>query len=84
LSHTPHELAEEFPDDHATLHALKVADPHFAHIADTYHEINRRIHRIESLIEPASDETLGELKRQRLSLKDEVAAIIAAARRAVA
>jgi uncharacterized protein YdcH (DUF465 family) len=84
LSHTPHELAEEFPDDHQVLHALKISDQHFAHIADTYHEINRRVHRIESLIEPATDEVLNELKRQRLSLKDEIAAIIAAARRAVA
>ena len=84
MSHTPHELAEEFPDDHQVLHALKVSDPHFAHIADTYHEINRRVHRIESLIEPATDEVLNELKHKRLTLKDEIAAIIAAARRAVA
>ncbi|BBE72047.1 YdcH family protein [Oharaeibacter diazotrophicus] len=84
LSHVPHELAEEFPDDHAILHALKVADGNFAHLSDTYHEINRRIHRIESLIEPATDETLNELRRQRVVLKDEIAANIAAQKRDVA
>ncbi|WP_181704339.1 YdcH family protein [Chthonobacter albigriseus] len=84
MTHTPHELAAEFPDDHETLHTLKVSNPHFAHLADTYHEINRRIHRIESLIEPASDEAFSDLKRQRVNLKDEIAAIIAAERRAVA
>jgi uncharacterized protein len=84
MSHVPHELGEEFPDDHEVLHELKVSNPHFAHLADTYHEINRQIHRVESLIEPASDEALAELKRQRLHLKDEIAAIVAAARRAVA
>ncbi len=84
MGHTPHELAEEFPADHAILHTLKVSDPHFAHLADSYHELNRRIHRIESMIEPATDETLNELKRQRLHLKDEIAEIIAARRRAVA
>ncbi|WP_075218181.1 YdcH family protein [Mongoliimonas terrestris] len=84
MPHTPHELGAEFPDDHAVMHALKVSSPHFAHLADTYHDVNRHIHRIESLIEPASDETLTELKRQRLALKDEIAALIAADKRAVA
>lgn len=84
MTHTPHELAEEFPEDHETLHMLKVSNPHFAHLADTYHDVNRQIHRIEALIEAASDETLNELKRQRLALKDEIAALIAAERRAVA
>ncbi|WP_181708739.1 YdcH family protein [Chthonobacter rhizosphaerae] len=84
MSHTPHELGAEFPDDHETLHALKVSNPHFAQLADTYHDINRRIHRIESLIEPASDEVLTDLKRHRLALKDEIAALIAAEKRAVA
>lgn len=84
MVHTPHELAEEFPDDHAALHALKVGDAHFAHLSDSYHEVNRRIHRIESLIEAASDEVLNGLRHQRVVLKDEIAAIIAAARRDVA
>lgn len=84
MTHVPHELAEEFPADHETLHALKVSNAHFAHLADTYHEINKRVHRIESLIEPATDEALIDLKRQRLHLKDEIAALIAAERRAVA
>lgn len=84
MSHTPHELAEEFPDDHDVLHALKMSDAHFAHLADAYHEVNRRIHRIEAMVEPASDETLNEARRRRLQLKDEIAAMIAAKRRAVA
>lgn len=84
MSHVPHELAEEFPDDHALMHGLKVADSHFANLSDTYHEINRRIHRIESLIEPAADEVLNDLRRQRVVLKDEIAAVLAAARRDVA
>lgn len=84
MSHTPHELAEEFPNDHDALHALKMADAHFVRLADTYHEINRRIHRVETLVEPTSDEALNDLRRQRLHLKDEIAALIAAHKRAVA
>ena len=84
MSHTPHELAEEFPQDHEILHRLKLEDPNYPGLADSYHEINRRIHRIEALIEAASDETLTELRKQRLALKDQVAALIAAHRSAAA
>lgn len=78
MSHTPHELHEEFPDAVEKLHALKTTDHHFARLAERYHELNREIHRIETNIAPASDETLEDLKKQRLHLKDEIAAMIAA------
>ncbi len=61
-----------------------MGDAHFAHLSDSYHEVNRRIHRIESLVEPASDELLTDLRRQRVTLKDEIAAMIAATKRDVA
>ncbi len=78
MSHTPHELHEEFPEAVDKLHALKLSDHHFARLSERYHEINREIHRIETNVEPASDETLEDLKKQRLHLKDEIAAMIAA------
>lgn len=78
MSYVPHELHEEFPQAADQLHALKVSDAHFARLADTYHEVNREIHRIESEIAPASDQALEELKKQRLSLKDQIAAMLAA------
>ena len=80
MSHTPHELADEFPEDHATLHRLKMEDHHYANLADRYHEVNREIHRIESEVEAASDERTEELKKQRLALVDEIAGIVAKAR----
>ncbi len=76
MSHTPHELAEEFPDDHEKLHQLKLSNDHFNRIADAYHQINREVHRIEAEIEPASDLVLEELKKKRLALKDQINAII--------
>jgi uncharacterized protein len=84
MSHTPHELAEEFPDDHAAIHELKTGNAHFARLADEYHAVNREIHRIEAEVEPTSDEVLTEARRQRLRLKDEIAAMIAAHKRVVA
>jgi hypothetical protein len=81
MSHVPHELHEEFPDAADILHKLKLGDAHFARLAERHHEINREIHRIESGVEAASDERTEALKRERLSILDQVAAIIADARR---
>ncbi|WP_417667338.1 YdcH family protein [Roseibium sp.] len=77
MSHVPHELHEEFPDAADALHSLKISDAHFAKLAEEYHVINREIHRIETEIEPASDEALEDLKKKRLSLKDQIAAMLA-------
>jgi len=32
MTHTPHELAEEFPDHAQKIHELKVSDAHFARL----------------------------------------------------
>ncbi|WP_333827430.1 YdcH family protein [Pararhodobacter sp.] len=76
MSHTPHDLAEEFPEHAGKLHALKVSHPHFARLAEEYHEVNRAVHRAESKIEPITEEAETELRRKRLALKDEIAGIL--------
>ena len=48
MAHTPHELAEEFPEHAEKMHDLKLSDAHFARLADDYHAINRTIHRVET------------------------------------
>lgn len=78
MSHVPHELHEEFPEARERLHALKLGDAHFARIAERYHEVNRAIHRAEAEVEPTSDDTLEEMKKQRLALKDEIAGLLSA------
>jgi len=80
MSNTPHELAAEFPADHALLHELKLGNAHFVTLSDRYHDVNGEIHRIESGIENPSDEYTETLKKKRLSLVDEIAAIIAKAK----
>lgn len=79
MSHTPHELAEEFPDAQDKLHALKTGNAHFAKLADEYHEVNRTIHRSETGVEALSDEHEQALRRQRMMLKDQIAAMLAEA-----
>ncbi|MEM7717904.1 MAG: YdcH family protein [Pseudomonadota bacterium] len=72
MSHTPHELAEEFPEHTETMHRLKSNDAHFARLFDDYHEINRVIHRAETNIEPMEDLFETDLRKKRASLKDEI------------
>ncbi len=80
MSHTPHELVEEFPADAALIARLKGTDAHFARLAQEHHATNRAIHRIEAEAEAASDERLEALKKQRLALLDVLAGELARAR----
>ncbi len=79
MSHTPHELAEEFPHAVEMIHKLKLEDAHFARLSEEYHNINRAIHRAETLVEPVSDMHETEMRRKRLALKDEIASMLASA-----
>lgn len=80
MSHVLHDLHAEFPAESAILHKLKISDQHFRTVSDRYHEINKEIHRIESEVEAASDERSEDLKKQRLAILDEVAAMISKAK----
>ena len=82
MSHTPHELRDEFPDAHDILHDLKIGNAHFATLADRYHDVNREIHRIEVEVEAASDARAEDLKKERLTLFDEIAQMVSAAKAA--
>lgn len=72
MAHTPHELAEEFPEAVEKIHNLKQTDAHFARLVDEYHEINREVHRAEINVEPTDDLHMTEMRKQRLSLKDQI------------
>ncbi|HMN72449.1 MAG TPA: YdcH family protein [Rhodoblastus sp.] len=78
MSHVAHELTDEFPAKVETIHELKASSAHFARLAERYHELNRALHRMEANVEPADDFTMEELKKERLSLKDEIAGILGA------
>ena len=79
MSHTPHELAEDFPGAGAQIHALKLTNPHFAKLVESYHELNRSVHRAETGIEPIDDFTAQKMRKERMVLKDEIAGMLAKA-----
>ncbi|MEX0956363.1 MAG: YdcH family protein [Rhizobiaceae bacterium] len=72
MSHTPHELAGEFPEHAALIHHLRGRDGHFLRISNEYHEVNRAIHRAETDVEPADDLHMTDMRKERMRLKDEV------------
>lgn len=78
MSHTPHELAEEFPEHVEKIHTLKMENAHFAKLFDTYHDVNRAIHRAETDIEPTTDFHMEEMRKTRLWLKDEIYGMLSA------
>ena len=76
MSHTPHELAEEFPDHADAISTLKQVDAHFARLTEEYHALNRQIHRAETNIEPMEDLAMIDLRKQRAALKDSIYAVL--------
>ena len=72
MSHTPHELHEEFPEFADAIQALKASDAHFTRMADEYHDLNRQIHRAETNVEPMDDLAAIELRKRRGTLRDKI------------
>jgi uncharacterized protein YdcH (DUF465 family) len=77
MTNTPN-LADDFPGQADRIHRLKTGNNHFARLYDEYDELNRTIQRIESRVEPTTEDVEEELKRRRVLLKDELAAMLAA------
>ncbi|WP_204113832.1 YdcH family protein [Shimia biformata] len=78
MSHTPHELAEEFPEFVEKMHDLKVSDAHFAKLFDEYHDLNRKVHQAETNVKPREELAEVDLRKRRGALKDEIYAYLKA------
>lgn len=76
MSHTPHELNEEFPDHQDAIYNLKRTDTHFSKLYDAYHRLNRAIHRAETDVEPTDDLHMIDMRKERLALKDQIAVVL--------
>ncbi len=74
-----HDLVHEFPEHKARIHQLKVENAHFAKLFDQYHDLTKRIEALEGQGIPVTDETIVEMKKQRVRLKDELYALLISA-----
>ncbi len=71
-----HDLVHELPEYRDKIHELKMSNSHFSRLFEEYHEADHEVHRIETGVENTSDDYLEEIKKKRLSLKDELFQII--------
>lgn len=76
MPNTPN-LADDFPGKAERIHQLKTSNNHFARLFDEYNELSRTIHRVETRVEPTTEDVEEEMKRRRVQLKDEIAAMLA-------
>lgn len=72
MSHTPNDLAAEFPQDGDRIAALRQSNAHFARIVDEYNDINKEVYLAESNVEPTDSLHEGEMRKKRMQLKDEI------------
>jgi len=70
------DLASDFPGKEERIHTLKTSNSRFARLYDEYDELNRTISRVETRIEPTTEDVEEEMKRRRVRLKDEIAAML--------
>lgn len=78
MSHTPHELAEEFLEFIEKMSALKATDKHFSKLASDYHTINRKVHSAETNVMPREELAEMDLRKRRGALRDEIYAYLKA------
>ncbi len=72
MTHTPHALADEFPEKALKISALKETDAHFAKLVAEYDAVNLRIYRAEARLDVITQEDEEHLRRARVMLKDTI------------
>lgn len=65
-----HDLLHEFPDLEGRIAILRESDEQFTELMNEYDTLDARVRRLEELGTPVADETIEDLKKERLLLKD--------------
>ncbi len=73
-----HDLLHEFPDLEEKIAALRAANPDFATLMDRHDSLDAQVRKVEELGTPVADETIEEMKKERLQLKDKLYAFLRA------
>ncbi len=72
MTHTPHGLAEEFPEQALKISALRETDAHFAGLVDEYNAVNLQVHRAEERLDLLTEAEEEVLRKKRTHLKDHI------------
>lgn len=79
MTHISQHIHDAFPADAEAISRLKKEDGHFRALAVQFAAIDVDIAHAENGDDPASDARIETLKKRRLALLDQIAAVIAAA-----
>jgi uncharacterized protein YdcH (DUF465 family) len=71
-----HDLLHEFPNLQEKIAALRSDNAEFARLMDDYDTLDAQVRNLEELGTPVADETIEDLKKQRLHLKDALYGIL--------
>jgi uncharacterized protein YdcH (DUF465 family) len=71
-----HDLLHEFPNLEEKIETLRSHNAEFAQMMDDYDALDARVRDLEELGTPVADETIEELKKERLVLKDTLYGIL--------
>lgn len=61
-----------FPEYRDLITKLKTTDRHFLNLFDKHNELDQKIKNMEAHIEPGTHEEIETLKKEKLSLKDQL------------
>ena len=67
-----HDVVHEFPELEGRIDELRASNAAFAELMDAYDELDARVRGLEELGTPVADETIEDLKKERLMLKDKL------------
>lgn len=65
-----------FPEYRELITRLKNEDAHFTRLFDEHNELDQRIKNLEARIELGTDSEIENLKKEKLSLKDQLYVIL--------
>lgn len=65
-----------FPEYRDLITQLKTTDSHFLRLFDQHNELDQKIKNMEAAISSASHEEIERLKKEKLSLKDQLYSVL--------
>ena len=65
-----------FPEYRDLITQLKTTDHHFLRLFDQHNELDQKIKNMEAAISSASHEEIERLKKEKLSLKDQLYSVL--------
>jgi len=67
-----HDVVHEFPELEGKIDEMRANNTAFAELMDAYDALDAKVRKLEELGTPVADETIEDLKKERLLLKDQL------------